>query len=107
MIALAMVLIQCSEAFQPKVTDVRQLIRDRYSDKHEPVMARFGAILAQVSIFLCLMIYSSLNHFISSSFYMSDVFHSFELLLRIYRELLMQEDEMSLLHSVVDQDTEV
>jgi len=47
LIALAMVLIQCSETFQPKVTEVRQLIRDCYSDKHQPVMARFGAILAQ------------------------------------------------------------
>jgi hypothetical protein len=59
MIALAMVLIQCSEAFQPKVTEIRQLIRDRYSDKHEPVMARFGAILAQVSISLFLITCSS------------------------------------------------
>jgi 26S proteasome regulatory subunit N2 len=58
LIALAMVLIQCSEAFQPKVTEVRQLIRERYSNKHEPVMARFGAILAQVFFFFFFFLYS-------------------------------------------------
>jgi 26S proteasome regulatory subunit N2 len=47
LIALGMVNIQATEAYQPKVTEIRQLFQERYKDKHEAVMSRFGAIIAQ------------------------------------------------------------
>ncbi|KAJ2951454.1 hypothetical protein O0L34_g13606 [Tuta absoluta] len=47
LIASAMILIQQTEALCPKVTYFRQLYAQVVSNKHEDVMAKFGAILAQ------------------------------------------------------------
>ena len=47
LIALAMVLIQTTAAQEPKVDDVRKLFVEKVTDRHQPVMAKFGAILAQ------------------------------------------------------------
>lgn len=47
LIASAMILIQQTEATCPKVTFFRQLYAQVISNKHEDVMAKFGAILAQ------------------------------------------------------------
>jgi len=46
-ISLAMILIQQSEAQQPKVASIRELFTKVVADKHEDPMARFGASLAQ------------------------------------------------------------
>jgi 26S proteasome regulatory subunit N2 len=46
MLALSMVLIQDTEARNPKVKDVRALFESVVKDKHEDVMAKFGAIIA-------------------------------------------------------------
>ncbi|XP_061717782.1 26S proteasome non-ATPase regulatory subunit 1 [Cydia pomonella] len=47
LIASAMILIQQTEVLCPKVTYFRQLYAQVISNKHEDVMAKFGAILAQ------------------------------------------------------------
>ncbi|XP_076436013.1 26S proteasome non-ATPase regulatory subunit 1-like [Babylonia areolata] len=47
LIASALILIQHNEVSCPKVTHFRQLYSKVISDKHEDVMAKFGAILAQ------------------------------------------------------------
>jgi len=47
LIASALVLIQQTELLNPKVKELRQLYSKVISDKHEDVMAKFGAILAQ------------------------------------------------------------
>lgn len=47
LIASALVLIQQTEVLNPKVKEFRQLYAKVISDKHEDVMAKFGAILAQ------------------------------------------------------------
>lgn len=47
LIASAMILIQQTEALCPKVTYFRQLYAQVISNKHEDVMAKYGAILAQ------------------------------------------------------------
>lgn len=47
LVASALVLIQQTEALNPKVKEFRQLYSKVISDKHEDVMAKFGAILAQ------------------------------------------------------------
>jgi len=46
LISLALVLMQHSEARSPKVAEVRKLFEKTYSDKHEEVMSKFGAIIA-------------------------------------------------------------
>ena len=46
LIGLAMVLIQVSEAQEPKVASIRKLFFSTISDKHEEIMTKFGAILA-------------------------------------------------------------
>merc|ERR1712106_503393 len=46
-IASAMILVQQTEQTCPKVKDFRALYQKVISDKHEDVMAKFGAILAQ------------------------------------------------------------
>lgn len=46
-IALAMILIQQTEAQAPKVTQIREMFAKVVTDKHEDPMARFGASLAQ------------------------------------------------------------
>merc|ERR1711962_1804767 len=46
-IASAMILVQQTEQTCPKVKDFRALYAKVISDKHEDVMAKFGAILAQ------------------------------------------------------------
>ena len=46
-ISLAMILIQQSEAQQPKVASIRELFSKVVADKHEDPIARFGASLAQ------------------------------------------------------------
>jgi len=46
MLALSMVLIQETEVRNPKVKDVRALLEGVVKDKHEDVMAKFGAIIA-------------------------------------------------------------
>merc|ERR1712130_1084051 len=47
LIASAMILVQQTEQTCPKVKDFRALYTKVISDKHEDVMAKFGAILAQ------------------------------------------------------------
>ncbi|KAK2719314.1 26S proteasome non-ATPase regulatory subunit 1-like isoform X2 [Artemia franciscana] len=47
LIASALVLIQQTEYTSPKVKDFRQLYAKVIGDKHEDVMAKFGAIIAQ------------------------------------------------------------
>uniref|UniRef100_T1J564 26S proteasome regulatory subunit RPN2 C-terminal domain-containing protein n=1 Tax=Strigamia maritima TaxID=126957 RepID=T1J564_STRMM len=47
LIASALILIQQTEATCPKVKDFRQLYTKVINDKHDDVMAKFGAILAQ------------------------------------------------------------
>lgn len=47
LIASAMVLIQHTEVTSPKVKTFRELYRKVINDKHEDVMAKFGAIIAQ------------------------------------------------------------
>lgn len=47
LIASAMILIQQTEATCPRVKDFRALYAKVIVDKHEDVMAKFGAILAQ------------------------------------------------------------
>ena len=47
MIASAMILVQQTEQTCPKVKDFRALYQKVITDKHEDVMAKFGAILAQ------------------------------------------------------------
>ncbi|XP_046557496.1 LOW QUALITY PROTEIN: 26S proteasome non-ATPase regulatory subunit 1-like [Haliotis rubra] len=47
LIASALILVQQNEVTCPKVTHFRQLYAKVISDKHEDVMAKFGAILAQ------------------------------------------------------------
>lgn len=47
LIASALVLIQQTEVLNPKVKEYRQLYSKVISDKHEDVMAKFGAIIAQ------------------------------------------------------------
>ncbi|KAL6045570.1 proteasome regulatory particle base subunit [Balamuthia mandrillaris] len=46
LIALAMVLIQTSNAQEPRVEKIRKLFADKISDKHEDIMCKFGACLA-------------------------------------------------------------
>ncbi|EKX51464.1 26S proteasome regulatory complex, subunit RPN2 [Guillardia theta CCMP2712] len=46
MLALAMVLIQETEVRQPKVKDFRNSLEKMIKDKHEDVMAKYGAIIA-------------------------------------------------------------
>ncbi|MDP2434246.1 MAG: HEAT repeat domain-containing protein, partial [archaeon] len=45
-IAISMVLLQTSAADEPAVTKFRALFQERIAYKHEPLMAKFGAILA-------------------------------------------------------------
>ena len=47
LVASALVLIQQTEVLNPKVKEFRQLYSKVISDKHEDVMTKFGAILAQ------------------------------------------------------------
>lgn len=47
LIASAMILIQHNEVTCPRVTHFRQLYSKIISDKHDDIMAKFGAILAQ------------------------------------------------------------
>lgn len=47
LIASALILIQQTEALCPKVKEFRQLYAKVIADKHDDVMAKFGAILAQ------------------------------------------------------------
>lgn len=47
LVASALVLIQQTEVLNPKVKEFRQLYSKVISDKHEDVMAKFGAIIAQ------------------------------------------------------------
>ncbi|XP_064455516.1 26S proteasome non-ATPase regulatory subunit 1-like [Ornithodoros turicata] len=47
LVASALILIQQTEATCPKVKDFRQLYHKVVSDKHDDVMAKFGAIIAQ------------------------------------------------------------
>lgn len=47
LIASALVLIQQTQTLNPKVKEFRQLYSKVISDKHEDVMAKFGAIIAQ------------------------------------------------------------
>ncbi|XP_043926625.1 26S proteasome non-ATPase regulatory subunit 1 [Protopterus annectens] len=47
LIASAMIMIQQTEVICPKVNQFRQLYAKVISDKHDDVMAKFGAILAQ------------------------------------------------------------
>jgi 26S proteasome regulatory subunit N2 len=46
-IALAMILIQQTQAQAPKVTQIRELFAKTVAEKHDDPMARFGAALAQ------------------------------------------------------------
>lgn len=46
LIALSMVLIQTTKAQEPKVEAVRKLFEEKIADKHEEIMAKFGAVIA-------------------------------------------------------------
>jgi 26S proteasome regulatory subunit N2 len=46
MLALSLILVQETEVRQPKVKDVRDIFEKVIKDKHEDVMAKFGAIIA-------------------------------------------------------------
>lgn len=46
LIALAMILIQASEAQEPRVKQIRKIFEEKISDKHEEIMCKFGAIVA-------------------------------------------------------------
>jgi len=46
LIALGMVLVQISKAQEPRVEKVRKLFADTIADKHEDIMAKFGACIA-------------------------------------------------------------
>jgi len=46
LIALSMILIQTTKAQEPKVETIRKLFEEKITDKHEDVMAKFGAIIA-------------------------------------------------------------
>jgi 26S proteasome regulatory subunit N2 len=46
MLALSLVLVQETDARQPKVKDIRGIFESVIKDKHEDVMAKFGAIIA-------------------------------------------------------------
>jgi 26S proteasome regulatory subunit N2 len=46
MIALSMIVIQTSQGENPKVEKIRQLFENCVSDKHDDIMAKFGAIIA-------------------------------------------------------------
>ncbi|RKO87809.1 hypothetical protein BDK51DRAFT_1391, partial [Blyttiomyces helicus] len=47
LIALAMILMQQNEVSSPKVASTRKLYETIIGDKHEDVMAKFGAVLGQ------------------------------------------------------------
>jgi len=46
MIALSMIVIQTSQGESPKVEKIRQLFENCIADKHDDIMAKFGAIIA-------------------------------------------------------------
>jgi len=46
MLALSLILVQETEVRQPKVKDIRAIFESVVKDKHEDVMAKFGAIIA-------------------------------------------------------------
>lgn len=46
LIALGMVLVQTSKAQEPRVEKVRKLLADTIAEKHEDIMAKFGACIA-------------------------------------------------------------
>jgi 26S proteasome regulatory subunit N2 len=46
MLALSLVLVQETEVRQPKVKDIRAIFESVIKDKHEDVMAKFGAIIS-------------------------------------------------------------
>ena len=45
-IAVAMILIEQTEALQPKVKTYREMFKKTIEDKHEDAITKFGAILA-------------------------------------------------------------
>ncbi len=47
LIALALVFIQITETQEPKVTTIKKLYNKMIEDKHEEILSRMGAILAQ------------------------------------------------------------
>ena len=47
LIASGMILVQFNESANPKVAQIRKLYESVIKDKHEDVMARFGAVLGQ------------------------------------------------------------
>ncbi|RKP15249.1 armadillo-type protein, partial [Piptocephalis cylindrospora] len=47
LISLALILIQHTDHTSPKATAIRRLFQERIADKHEYLLAKFGAILAQ------------------------------------------------------------
>jgi len=46
LLSLALVLIQASNAQEPKAASVRKMFEEKIADKHEEVMCKFGAVLA-------------------------------------------------------------
>lgn len=66
LIASAMILIQQTEAICPRVKDFRALYAKVVVDKHEDVMAKFGAILAQgiIDAGKILIFYSNIFNYI-------------------------------------------
>merc|ERR1712062_393728 len=75
LIASAMILVQQTEQTCPKVKDFRALYSKVISDKHEDVMAKFGAILAQGiidaggrNVTVSLQSRTGLSHFLSLAF---------------------------------------
>ncbi|KAI9226748.1 MAG: armadillo-type protein [Piptocephalis tieghemiana] len=47
LISLALILIQHTDHTSPKATAIRRLFQERIADKHEYLLAKFGAVLAQ------------------------------------------------------------
>eukprot|EP01125_Pyxidicula_operculata_P007230 TRINITY_DN2459_c0_g1_i1.p1 TRINITY_DN2459_c0_g1~~TRINITY_DN2459_c0_g1_i1.p1 ORF type:complete len:930 (-),score=94.57 TRINITY_DN2459_c0_g1_i1:58-2847(-) len=44
-ISLAMIIVQISEKVEPKVKEIRKLLMDVVADKHQSIIAKFGAII--------------------------------------------------------------
>ena len=57
LLASAMVLVQQNDHMCPKLKTFKDLFTKTMSDKHEDVMVKFGAILAQVYLFVLLPLY--------------------------------------------------
>ena len=89
LLASAMVLVQQNDHMCPKLKTFKELFTKTMSDKHEDVMVKFGAILAQVCcldgtcVEVVLSIQKIKSHLISLHYLRS---HRYWLLLQNYEE---------------------